>query len=90
MQPKQCIYMSTMEFALAHNNGAVDMLCPCKNCCNGIRETIGIVRCHVNVIGMLRTYTRWIYHGESWDTGGSSCTANDDGYESDDSDDFKL
>ena len=69
-----------MEFTLAHNNGAEDMLCPCKNCRNGIRGTIEF----------LRTYTRWIYHRESGDIGASSCTANDDGYESDDSDDFEL
>ena len=40
---------------------------------------------------MLKTCTRWIYHGESGGIGGTNCTANDDGYESDDdSDDFVL
>jgi hypothetical protein len=37
---------------------------------------------------MLRTCTRWIYHGESGHHGGNCCPANDDGYKSDDSDDF--
>ena len=32
----------------------------------------------------------WIYHGESGYIGAHNCTANDDGYESDDSDDFEL
>jgi hypothetical protein len=77
-----------MKFAIAHNNGAEDILCPCRNCRNGVRRPIDIVRCHVNVTGMLRTYTRWIYHGESGHHGGNCCPANDDGHESDDSDDF--
>mgnify|MGYP000991664920 CR=1 FL=1 len=65
-----------MEFVLAHNNGAEDMLCPCKNFHNWIRGNIDIVICHINVTGMLRTYTRWINHAESGDIGGSSCTTN--------------
>jgi hypothetical protein len=78
-----------MESALACNNGAKDMLCPCENFHNGIRDTIDVVRCHVNVTGMLKTYTRRIYHRESGGISGTNCTANDDGYESDD-DSFQL
>ena len=32
----------------------------------------------------------WIYHGESGYIGTHNCTTNDDGYESDDSDEFEL
>ena len=79
-----------MQFTLAHNNGAEDMLCPCRNCRNGVRQTIDDVRYHVNITGMLKTYTRWIYHGKSVDNSGSSGTANDCGYETDESDVFEL
>ena len=76
-----------MESAPPHNNGAEDMLCPCRNCGNGIRKTIDVVKCYWYAQVL---YDVWIYHGESVYIDAHNYTANDDGYESDDSDDFEL
>ena len=56
-----------MESAVAHRNGAEDMLCPCRDCGNGVRHPIKDVKFHVIVPSMSKTYTWWIYPGESLD-----------------------
>ena len=70
-----------MDFVLLHNNGAPDMVCPCRKCANVSRPTVVDVRCHIHINGMSNCYTTWIYHGES---SGSNNESPDETVESDD------
>ncbi|XP_014631515.1 uncharacterized protein [Glycine max] len=42
--------------------------CPCVKCGNGRRQTIDDIRTHLICEGIIRSYTKWIWHGESLDT----------------------
>src|SRR4051812_18091539 len=54
-----------MNFALLHNNGASEMVCPCIRCRNLYNHVVEIVRRHIYINGMCNSYTTWIFHGET-------------------------
>ena len=39
--------------------------CPCVKCANGRRQTIDDIRTHLICEGIICSYTKWIWHGES-------------------------
>ena len=41
--------------------------CPCVKCGNGRRQTVDDITTHLICDGIVRTYTKWIWHGESPD-----------------------
>jgi len=54
-----------IEFAsrnVQDNNGI--FYCPCVNCLNERRLPIEVIREHVLCDGFLKSYTKWIWHGE--------------------------
>src|SRR4051812_36641668 len=54
-----------MDFALLHNNGASQMVCPCSVCHNVYSHAVHSVRHHIHINGMCNSYTTWIFHGET-------------------------
>ena len=42
--------------------------CPCVKCGNGRRQTVDDIRTHLICEGIIHSYTKWIWHGESLDT----------------------
>ncbi|KAL4585273.1 hypothetical protein LXL04_009889 [Taraxacum kok-saghyz] len=40
-------------------------LCPCVNCLNSRVQTISVITAHVISVGIDKSYTRWVYHGEA-------------------------
>ncbi|XP_028193231.1 uncharacterized protein LOC114378826 [Glycine soja] len=60
------------EFLLFAQSKAQPMwgkfFCPCVKCGNGRRQTIDDIRTHLICEGIIRSYTKWIWHGESLDT----------------------
>src|SRR5438067_1368548 len=54
-----------MNFALVHNNGASEMVCPCSRCRNLYSHAVKIVRRHIYINGMCNSYKTRIFHGES-------------------------
>ena len=70
-----------MDFALLHNNGASEMVCPCIMCRNVYSHAVETVRRHIHINGMCNSYTTWIFHGES---SGSNNESPDETVESDD------
>ena len=70
-----------MEFVPRHNDRAADMVCPCRQCANAFRFPIADIQCHISITGMSKSYTKWIYHGES---SGSNDESPDGTAESDD------
>ena len=52
------------------NNGNVKMACPCRDCNNNQKWSNPVqVRNHLIRRGFKQDYTRWIWHGESLETG---------------------
>ncbi|KAD6118957.1 hypothetical protein E3N88_10228 [Mikania micrantha] len=39
-------------------------LCPCSNCLNSRLHDIGVIAAHLINIGIDKSYTQWVYHGE--------------------------
>ncbi|KAI3709420.1 hypothetical protein L2E82_39182 [Cichorium intybus] len=39
-------------------------LCPCANCLNSRLQNIGVITAHLINVGIDKSYTRWVYHGE--------------------------
>ncbi|XP_040864997.1 uncharacterized protein [Glycine max] len=60
------------EFLLFAQSKAQPMwgkfFCPCVKCGNGRHQTIDDIRTHLICEGIIRSYTKWIWHGESLDT----------------------
>ncbi|XP_028216513.1 uncharacterized protein LOC114398517 [Glycine soja] len=44
------------------------VFCPCVKCGNGRRQTADDIRTHLICEGIICSYTKWIWHGESPDT----------------------
>ena len=38
--------------------------CPCVNCLNIYRQTLGVVQDHLLQCGIMQTYTKWYEHRE--------------------------
>ncbi|XP_028215128.1 uncharacterized protein LOC114397232 [Glycine soja] len=68
------------EFLLFAQSKAQPMwgkfFCPCVKCGNGRRQTIDDIRTHLICEGIIRSYTKWIWHGESLDTADMSQADN--------------
>jgi hypothetical protein len=48
--------------AVVDKNGNIQ--CPCINCLNIYRQTLGVVQVHLLQLGIMQTYTKWYEHGE--------------------------
>uniref|UniRef100_A0A2N9GCW6 Transposase-associated domain-containing protein n=1 Tax=Fagus sylvatica TaxID=28930 RepID=A0A2N9GCW6_FAGSY len=48
--------------AVVDKNGKIQ--CPCVNCLNIYRQTLGVVQVHLLQRGIMQTYTKWYEHGE--------------------------
>ncbi|XP_060183139.1 uncharacterized protein LOC132613104 [Lycium barbarum] len=55
---------SFLEFAFKHSELEGAIPCPCKKCNNVFHWPRGEVRDHLIINGIVKGYTRWLYHGE--------------------------
>lgn len=39
-------------------------LCPCARCLNARMQELGVIRAHLINVGIDKSYTRWVHHGE--------------------------
>ncbi|KAL6509602.1 hypothetical protein OROGR_022912 [Orobanche gracilis] len=53
-----------LNFALSNSEDGM-ILCPCKECKNGICRKPEIVEAHLITKGFVKGYTKWVLHGES-------------------------
>lgn len=56
-----------LEFAFAHIEPGSKILCPCLRCNNCYRKSREEVDAHLLVFGIVRSYTRWVHHGEEFE-----------------------
>ncbi|KAA8525450.1 hypothetical protein F0562_007283 [Nyssa sinensis] len=56
-----------IEYACPRTDKTNRIKCPCKKCNNRYYEPINTVKTHLELNGMDKTYTRWIFHGEDYD-----------------------
>ena len=55
-----------MNFIRAEYGGPKsNVLCPCSSCMNSVTRPQSTVQNHLNLYGMLVTYTRWVHHGDA-------------------------
>ncbi|CAL1371190.1 unnamed protein product [Linum trigynum] len=55
-----------LDFASTNDNKKGVILCPCKKCNNVLHFTKEEVKAHLIMNGIVKSYTRWYYHGESF------------------------
>ncbi|CAN1788986.1 hypothetical protein LINPERHAP1_LOCUS18294 [Linum perenne] len=59
---------SFMHFVQDHLGHDIDIHCPCKSCLNVFHEPQEVVLSHLMINGIDVGYTRWVYHGEQFNT----------------------
>uniref|UniRef100_A0A2N9GFL9 Nudix hydrolase domain-containing protein n=1 Tax=Fagus sylvatica TaxID=28930 RepID=A0A2N9GFL9_FAGSY len=52
--------------------------CPCVNCLNIYRQTLGVVQVHLLQRGIMQTYTKWYEHGEPRVSNNTHCNEMSD------------
>jgi hypothetical protein len=53
-----------MEHVKARYSADEKIKCPCRKCLNHIEKSLDDVHEDIEINGMSRCYTRWVYHGE--------------------------
>ena len=53
-----------IEIAKNYPNEEGLIWCPCRKCCNGLWQRIGVVEAHIIDIGFNPIYKTWRYHGK--------------------------
>lgn len=68
-----------LEFAFAHIEPGSKILCPCVKCNNCYRKNREEVDAHLLVYGIVKSYTRWVHHGEKFENDSGEDDDNDNG-----------
>ncbi|KAH7842869.1 hypothetical protein Vadar_009953 [Vaccinium darrowii] len=55
---------SFIDFAKMHSGEAMEIKCPCINCCNFYKQEYTTVEAHLLISGIKQSYTTWLQHGE--------------------------
>jgi hypothetical protein len=69
---------SFINFAKAVVDKNGNILCPCLNCANIYRQTLGIVQVHLVQRGIMQTYIKWYKHGEPRVSNNTHCNEMSD------------
>lgn len=56
-----------LDFAFTHKEPHSKFPCPCIKCNNYYDQTREVVEDHLFIRGIVKSYTRWIHHGEDFE-----------------------
>ncbi|KAG8373694.1 hypothetical protein BUALT_Bualt11G0051300 [Buddleja alternifolia] len=76
-----------IRFAYSRKSPDEKIPCPCYDCNNFCDQTQEVVRYHLSINGIKRSYIRWVYHGEAYEDDLTDEGNIEENVESDDSDD---
>ncbi|KAG8364710.1 hypothetical protein BUALT_Bualt18G0026900 [Buddleja alternifolia] len=76
-----------IRFAYSRKAPHEKIPCPCYDCNNFCDQTQEVVRYHLSINGIKRSYIRWVYHGEAYEDDLTNEGNIEENVESDDSDD---